>query len=285
MRSGVLLMLVYSMTMFGGLTGVLAAGEDAKKSGSALLDAALKRHVKGGLVDYNGIADDDNFQSYLKWLKAAQFSPEDSTDAALAFWVNAYNALAIKGVLENSTVKILSRRAEPNRGRDLADALRRRRKHGPATAYDLISSVLDVDGFFGSQMHQVAGLKVSLDHLEKKIVFPRFKDVRLHFVLVCAAVSCPGLASEAYTSENIQDRLDQIARKFLNTPEKNRLDQEHGILYLSQIFNWYRDDFSLNGGSVVDFVTEYLDADAQRFLSENGVKVEYLEYDWQLNSK
>ncbi|MFQ5651540.1 MAG: DUF547 domain-containing protein [bacterium] len=276
-----LLLLLCSARVAMSFSG--ATDEDPQPSGHELFTHALQRHVESGRVDYEGMAEDREFKNYLKWLQKMDPASLTSTDAELAFWTNAYNALAIKGVLDNSERHLLSRRTTMQKGKELAAEVQRKRHGEQPPAYRLINSVLEVDGFFDKQEHGVAGKKYTLDQIEKEILLPKFKDPRLHFILVCAALSCPGLPSEAYTEATMQAKIVAVARLFLRNPEKNRLDRENKILYLSQIFNWYRDDFESGGHTLVEFVQPYLDPAARRFLAENEVKIEFVEYDWRLN--
>lgn len=238
------------LLVWGGLQedgGARAAGKD----GHALFDAALKRHVRDGLVDYLGMARDQEFRQYLGWLKYVNPDTFRTSEDEMAFWVNAYNALAIKGVINNYPLR----------------------------------RVIDGEGFFDKNKHAVAGNKYTLDEIEKKILFPKFKEPKLHFVLVCAALSCPALPAEAYTGKNFRALMETVTRRFLTNPKKNRLDRQNRVLYLSKIFQWYEQDFVKAAGSVLAFIKPYLAPDDRRFLEEHEVEIRYLEYDWRLNGK
>ncbi|MFQ5601914.1 MAG: DUF547 domain-containing protein [bacterium] len=216
-----------------------------------LFDLALQKHVQDGLVDYQAMAREQNFQKYVNWLKSVDAASFNSKTEELAFWINAYNALAIQGVI---------------------------------TSYPL-ESVLKAPGFFNKKKHPVARQQLTLDQIEKGVIFRKFKNPKLHFVLVCAARSCPNLPDRAYSSENVFDRIEEVARIFLNNPQKNRLDRENKIFYLSQIFNWYQKDFLSENRSILNFIRPYLEQEKQVFLAENPVTIKYLEYDWNLNSQ
>lgn len=258
-------------------------GEDVQAS--QLMTNALQRHVENGLVDYGGMVWDKDYQRYLKWLENADVESFNSTEREVAFWINAYNALAIRGVLRNSQI-IDRSSSERMDSRALAEELQRKKQGketSAAAAIKAIKSVLDVADFFNKQQHRVAGKKYTLDQIEKEILIPMVKDPKLHFVLVCAARSCPALTAEAFTAGNLETKMEEVTRQFLNNSEKNRLDREKRIFYLSQIFNWYRDDFGRNEQDLVEFIKPYLNQDVRDFLAANQVKVKYLEYDWRLN--
>lgn len=250
--------------------------------GQDLLQQAFQKHVADGLVDYMAIAADKDFKAYLKWLK--DFDPATISDGngQMAFWINAYNALAIKSVLRASP-EIVNNQSTVS-SRDLARELRTRRdgKKRPVVALQLVASVLDDASFFSKRELPVAGKRYTLNQIEKEIIFPKFGETRLHFALVCAALSCPELPAEIYTAENLPVKMEEVTRKFLTNTSKNYLDRGEKVLYLSQIFNWYRDDFDKHG-SVISFILPYLDQATRAFIEENKVTIKYLEYDWALN--
>ena len=226
----------------------LWAGDQLCKN-QAQLSLAFQQHVNNGLVDYASIKEDENLNAYLLWLAQADTSQIKTPNEEMAFWVNAYNALAIKGVIDNAPVE----------------------------------KIVDVPGFFNEQQHSIAGSELTLNQIEKGIIYKKFDEPRLHFVLVCAALSCPKLASSAYSGSDILERMEKTTRAFLNNPERNRIDRDRKTLYLSQIFNWYKSDFMSDGKSVVDFLKPYFAKDARDFLTRNAVRIDYLEYDWSLN--
>ena len=69
----------------------------------------------------------------------------------------------------------------------------------------------------------LAEQRLSLDAVEKGTreedgfigLLNRFNDPRIHSAVVCASVSCPDLALEAYTAENVEALLDLRTRAWL----------------------------------------------------------------------
>ncbi|MCF8275401.1 MAG: DUF547 domain-containing protein [Flavobacteriales bacterium] len=202
-------------------------------------DAFLKKNVEKGLVDYKEIkANPAELNALLKQIATAQ---EHQGDEEKAFLINTYNLFVIKGIVDHHPVE------------------------GP----------LKIDGFFDKQTFTLRGKKITLNDLEKETLAKQFPDPRLHFVLVCAAVGCPKLASFAYTSKKLDDELEQQTRTVINDPAFIRLQGPNA--QVSQIFEWYAPDF---GGSdqVIPFI--------QRFLLKKiklNPKYSFYEYDWSLN--
>jgi len=216
----------------------------------APFDALLKKHVnKRGMVDYAGWkrsdADMASLNAYLKSVADADLKGAKSK-AKLAFYINSYNALVISSVIA---------------------------KHP-------IESVMKVDGFFKTQTHTVAGRKLTLDALENEVIRKQFKEPRIHFVLVCAAMSCPRLRPEAMTLDNVQKIMHYAAVEFINKASV----VEGDTLKTSQLFNWFKDDFVAKEGSVEKFLAKYYKKDKAR-LSNGELKLEFTEYDWALNKQ
>ena len=221
-----------------------------------LFDQVLRKYVNPqGLVDYAGLkSDSETLESYLNLLAVNAPGNKATFQTGLAFWINAYNALTIKGVLD----------------------------HYPITS---VRKVKLFGGFFSRIKFQVGGRSYTLDNIEHDIIRYEFSDPRVHFVLICASLGCPILESRAFVPETLEKRLDNATANFINNPEKVRLDRDNGVLHLSQIFEWYTEDFEDTHGTVISFISEYLPEVDAAFLREEEVKIQYLEYDWSLNAQ
>ena len=88
------------------------------------------------------------------------------------------------------------------------------------------------------------GKNITLNQIEHEILRKEFDDPRVHFVIVCASIGCPVLENQAFFAANLDDRLNQASSDFVKNSEKVRLDKEKNVLYLSAIFDWYKDDFT-----------------------------------------
>ena len=64
---------------------------------------------------------------------------------------------------------------------------------------------------------------------------------------------------------------------FITNGERNRVDLDARRLELSQIFNWYADDFG-GADNITRYVSRYHAADVSEF------SVEFLRYSWVLNA-
>ncbi|ETW99947.1 MAG: hypothetical protein ETSY1_13115 [Candidatus Entotheonella factor] len=210
-------------------------------------DQILQSSVVDGAVDYSNIAKNPNFAEYLKELESKPTfhnQPE-----ALVYWINAYNALAIKGILDGRSPRTLLGRY----------------------------------GYFKKAKYRVGGRKISLYDLEHKVIIP-MGEPRIHFAINCASQSCPKLLSKAYTTDMLEQQLDTNTRAFINDPSRNRFDRNKKIAYVSKIFDWFQEDFNQHAGSVQKYLSRYVtDPSLAKDLANEQYKIKYLKYDWRLN--
>lgn len=206
-------------------------------------DALLQKHVsEDGTVNYKGFQEEEaQLNEYLELL--SQGIPEGTKEETMVYWVNAYNAFTVRLILDNYPLKSIM---------DINE--------GKAWDLDFIT---------------INGEKYTLNQIEKEILLVDYFDARLHFILVCAAKSCPKLLNKAYTVENLEVEMENQSKYFLNNTAKNKIEADKA--QVSQLFNWYQTDFTKNG-TVVEFLNQY----ANTKINE-GVELEFLEYDWSLN--
>jgi len=186
-------------------------------------DRILRKHVDSeGRVAYRDLAKESgsSLRTYLEALADADPEGLDRREQ-IAFWINAYNAAVIGGVLQ---------------GYDAEGVIARKR-------------------FFSWYSFRVAGAERTLEEIEHEILRKRFAEPRIHFALVCASASCPVLRREAYRGADLDAQLDDQARRFLGDPARNRLGA--GQLAISRIFDWFRQDFEEAAGSVREFIRRY----------------------------
>jgi hypothetical protein len=236
----------------------------------------LAAHVNDrGQVDYTrAIEQADSLERFYGWIST--YSPDSHprlfpTDRhRLAYWINAYNASVIKGVLEYYPID------------SVADV-----KPPP-----LLFFFPDKSGFFLFQRFTYGGQETSLYYLENEVIRLRFQDPQFHFALNCASSSCPELPPEPFYPERLDQQLDREARKFINDERNVRFDPLTRTLHLSSIFNWYEEDFTgwlkAQGASaeptLVDYVLRYLEQPARDALAEQSdIAIQFFEYDWGLN--
>ena len=209
----------------------------------------LQKHVdKKGNVDYQSLkVEEANLDRYLSYLNSTNPDESWSAEKEKAFWINAYNAYTLKLILEHYPLKSIM---------DI-------KKEGK-TAWKY-------------EFAKVGGTVYSLDHIEHEILRKKFKDPRIHVGVNCASGSCPKLANFAFTESNVELELEKLMKEFINDPKRNILNKKK--VQISEIFNWFKGDFTANG-SVVDYINRYADEPVNK-----KAKIKYLPYDWSLNGK
>ena len=227
----------------------------------SLFDGLLRRHVVGGLVDYAAFARAPELARYLALLDAAR--PEAlPRDEQLAYWINLYNA---------ATIHLINKHGENESIRNINKSF----------------GVLKLSGPWSERFVRAGGSVYTLDEVEHEIIRKRFGEPRIHFALVCAAVGCPPLRSEAYTGARLNEQLDDQARAFLlRSPEKNRVDLSRRTLYVSKIFGYYKEDFGGDHRAIGRYIARFHPEGPEKNLLLSGeFMLEETEYDWTLNGQ
>ena len=217
---------------------------------NAVFVAILAARAKNGGFDYAGATGQDRKRLAAYLANLGDADPSKMTpDERKAFYINAYNAVAISTVLEHYPTK----------------------------------SILDIDGSFKKLTHRVGGEMLTLDAVENKL--RESNDSRIHFAIVCASKSCPPLAAKAYSAAALSAELDRQGRAFVGDASKNRIDLGKGKVALSKIFYWNRKEFERDGGgSLVKEVAKFVsDPATAAWLAAYPKEPEFLEYDWALN--
>lgn len=205
-------------------------------------DAFFKAHVTNGRVDYNTIKSAPSTLDAL--LAEANVIRVTTSDAATyqAFWINTYNLAVIKGIVSKYPVQ----------------------------------SPLKIGGFFDKITYGVGGVNTTLNDIENKLLRAKFpKEPRFHFTLVCAGLGCPPIIGEAYMPAKLEDQLQRQTVIALNNPTFIRV--KGNKVKLSQIFEWYKEDFTHNGSEVA-YINTF-----RKVAIPVKAKVSYYPYDWTLN--
>ena len=168
-------------------------------------------------------------------------------NARLAYYINAYNALAMHGVVDAGVPESLG-------------GLRK-------------------ITFFYLRTFNVGGKQISLYDLENKVIRP-MKEERIHFLLNCMVVSCPRLPRTAVSPDNLEGRLDAAARAFIGESRNVQIDLGAREVRLSAIFKFYTEDFTGHAPSLIGYINRYrTDRIPEDF------KVRFLDYDWTVNAR
>ncbi len=217
---------------------------------AAAWSRVLSRHVdEGGRIDFAGLAKDradlDAFVAYV-----GDVSPPSSPDefptreAVLAYYLNAYNALAMYNVLESGIPP------------ELASIKVR---------------------FFYKNRLRMGKEWISLYALENRLVRP-LGEPRVHFALNCMVRGCPRLPREPFEPERLDAQLEAAARLFFSEPRNVELRPAARTVRFSEILSFYTKDFLAQSPSLIAYANRYR-ADP----IPGDWKTEFIPYDWTLN--
>ena len=234
------------------------AGSDTVVDHSAWT-ALLGQHVKPGgpqgvaLFDYGAVSGDDRkaLDGYIDRL--ASLDPRTLNRAEQkAYWINLYNAITIQVVLEDYPV----------------------------------DSIRDIkDGFFSSgpwdrDVVTIQGESLTLNDIEHRILRPIWDDPLIHYGVNCASIGCPNLLTAAYTGDNVDGKLAENARAYVNSARGARFDGDK--LIVSSIYEWFQADFGDSEAGVLKHLAQDATGDkAGKLKARDSYNKD--AYDWALN--
>lgn len=222
---------ITSIFLFSHCVDVDPVQSDSKPVSHDQWTRLLQKYVDGkGMVDYRGfMADSTALNKYLELL--GNHHPNEkhwSEDERLAYWINAYNAFAIQLVIRHYPVESIK---------------------------DIAGSIPFINSPWDLKFIHIEGETYDLNNIEHGIIRERFNEPRIHFALVCAAISCPRLRQEAFTADKLDTQLEAAAVEFFNDPTKNRITPQKAEL--SKILDWYGGDFTDVAPSLREYVNRY----------------------------
>jgi hypothetical protein len=282
LQSNICLPLILIALIFSGCTtihpkAVPEAITDKQLFTHERFDRVLQRYgSESGKIDYAALQKNpDELNRYYRLL--TQISPDShpelfpTDDHKLAYWINAYNAAAINIVLTYYPIKSV-KEVKP-----------------PAVFFFLPVE----SGFFVFQKPVFGGRTISLYSLENGIVRKRFAEPRIHFALNCASIGCPRLPQTPFLPDKLDEQLDTETRRFMAEERNVRIDHDNRTVFISQIFQWFEDDFidwlkhhhPELSASLPGYIALYLDGEKASEWEKISTtyRLEFIPYDWQLN--
>lgn len=159
----------------------------------------------------------DDYISGMESVEIRKYRAEQQ----FAYWVNLYNSVTIRLILDNYPVKSIRKISDP----------------------------------WGRKLVTVEGEALSLNDIEHRILRPIWRDPRIHFVVNCASLGCPNLPSTALTAVNHEEVLESSALEFISHRRGAVIEDDR--LILSSIFDWYSEDFGSNEAEVLGYINRY----------------------------
>jgi hypothetical protein len=246
------------------------SGAEAARSKS--FDQLLDLYVRNGDVYYRAIKSEraklDSYVNLLATASVEKLSREDQ----LAFWLNAYNALVLRTVIDHYPIQ------------------------GRSSEYPA-KSIRQIPGAFERLTHRVAGRTLTLDQIEQTVL-PGFHDPRVYFALGRGAVGSGRLRSEAFTLARLEEQLADVAGECVGRAQCLSIDRENGKVSASAIFSWREKEFATAYAdkapaafatrnpierAVIAFVLPKLLATEKEYIAKNTFQLAYSTFDWTLN--
>lgn len=243
-------------------------------------DDVLKTFVdEHAMVDYRRLKGDrhrlDAFVASLGKVSLETYANWSEKDR-IAFWLNAYNGLTLRAIIDNYPIKpsFLRSRVWPK------------------------NSIRQIPGVWKKLKFRVIGRNVTLWQIEHDVLRKEFDEPRIHMTMVCAAMGCPPLRGEPYEGNRLDEQLDDQTRRFLGDSAKFKIDSRKDSLHLSEIFKWFADDFVKKHApenkigrhdkkisAVLNFIAPYLTDARKNYVLAGKYKIKYIDYDWSLNEQ
>jgi hypothetical protein len=142
-------------------------------------------------------------------------------------------------------------------------------------------------------LFKLLGKEQHLDGIEHETIRAPgvYDEPRIHMAVNCAAIGCSMLREEAYVADRLDGQLEEQVVRFLSDRSRNRYDGATNTLEVSEIFDWYREDFSSGFQGIrsrEQFFAKYAELltdnpDGQNRIRSRTAKISFADYDWGLN--
>ena len=227
----------------------LATAPVAQAAWARVLDRFVNDH---GEVDFTALSQDrSDLDRYVRFvadtpLPGDAASPTDNNQR-LAHLINAYNALSMFNVIESGI---------------------------PRTHAGLNKLT-----FFVNRKLRIGGQERSLYSFENDVIRPYTRSIgepRVHFALNCSALACPALPRTPFTATDLPQQLARESATFFARPENFRVDHAARTVWLSEILNFYTEDFVPDHGrNLIDYANRHVATPAPI-----DYAVRFTPYDW-----
>jgi len=205
---------------------------------------------------YSSVSSGDRqaLKAYLQKMQAVAVSALNRNEQK-AYWINLYNALTVKVILDHYPVRTI---------RDID-----------------ISPGFFSNGPWDAKLLTIEEQKVSLNDIEHRILRPIWQDNRVHYAVNCASLGCPNLQPQPFTALNLNILLEKAAREFVNHPRG--VSFPRGRLRVSSIYFWFNEDFGGSEEGIIIHLKKYLSPEKLEQLARAAKMKMSHHYNWNLN--
>lgn len=217
----------------------------------AVYNQILNKYVHDGLVNYKGLSESAELNKAVDEL--AGISPEHFADnnQKLAFWINTYNLLILKSVVN----------------------------HYPLKERSPLIRDLSLRKFV------VGGQSIATDDIRTTKIYPLIdlKEPRSIFLTCGGALGYPKLLNHVISKETMDADMTESTNEFINRPGNLIYREGSGTLFISQFFKWNEALFS---PTPFVYVNNLLPKQKRVDFDDYHTKTSYLGlFNWTLNEE
>lgn len=227
----------------------------------------LSTYVKEGLVDYDKLVQEqsglERFLCQLAWYgpgsREAMFK---SPQQVLAYWINAYNALALAGAV------------------------------GQYPCDGVYGQSGDLDSFEKNVLCKVDGAALTLREVRDQAYRAAAGDPRVLVALAGPAMGWAKLAGEPYMARSLDKQLRQAVQRVLGDRQLTKIEHETktlklpGAIYAAKdrYIELYRNTFDTDAGNLLNALMIFANRlQRQQLNTAIGYRMELIEFDSRLN--
>lgn len=265
-------LLTASLIVVGLAASFPRAQESGVDTARAGYDVTLDTYVRDGLVYYRALRQDRaRLDRFVSAIGSASIDGLPRSEQ-IAFWLNAYNALVLRTVVDQYPIPQRSREYPPH-------------------------SIRQIPGAFERTPRRVAGRTLTLDQIEQTVL-TAFDDPRLFLALGRGAVSSGRLRSEAFTGGDLEKQLTDVASECVHRSQCIDIDRGGNAVRVNSIFSWREREFTAAYAdkansrfssrspierAVLAFADPRLLTTEHEFIDQNQFQIRYAPFDWSLN--
>jgi hypothetical protein len=240
----------------------------------APLDKILDTYVRDGFVYYLALQKDrgalDRYLAALD-IPGARIDGWPKPDQE-AFWLNAYDAIVLRTVIDGYPIK------------------------GRSSEYPA-KSIRQIPGAFEQLKHRVGGQALTLDQIEKDVLV-KFGDARVVLALGRGAVGSGRLRSEAFQGAALDQQLALVVSECASRVSCLKVDRDRNVLEVTPLVSWREDVFVQSFAeagramwpnrtpierAVAAMMFSHMFQSERDFLKANAFQMKYGQFDWRLN--
>jgi hypothetical protein len=234
----------------------LSTAEISHRAWNEFLKKYVTTNEEGiNLVDYQSLnkAELKSLKKYIETMSHANIGNYNRNEQ-LAYWINLYNALTIQTIAAHYSAPTLQK-------------------------INVSSELLGV-GLWKQSVIEINHTPLSLDDIKNRIIRPIWNDPRTLYAVNNATIGAANLSNQAYRGVSLEGQLNNAATSYINS--LRGVEVIEGKLVLSQLFEWYKEDFGGSNKNVIQHIEHFAKEPLLSQLKHVNT-VDCYSYNWHLN--